>query len=271
MDHLDPAFDVVEPADDTPVLVEVPHAGMWVDAEAATWTAVPTHCLARDADLYVDELFADAPELGATLQRARMSRFLVDLNRGEDDYDRLAVEGGSDVDRPRGVIWRVASDGSAVLRDRLPRSEWERRMDRFHRPYHRSLRTILDRKRERFGFAVMICAHSMPTPRRSFGTSPPADVVPGTRGRTSAADRYIDLVDTVARERGWKVRHDVPYRGGYATGHYGRPDDGVHAVQVELARRLYMDERSLARTPDGFEATRGFARDLVQRMVAAAT
>jgi N-formylglutamate deformylase len=263
------AFQLVEPTDgDSPVVVEVPHAGLWLDAEAASWINAPARCIARDADLYVDELFAGAPSRGATLVAARVSRYVVDLNRGPDDYDGLAVEGGPVRERPRGVIWRLSSDGIPVLRERLTVAEYERRMDRFHRPYHQALESLLQEKRARFGFAVLLCAHSMPTPRTRVAAHPPlADIVPGTRGRSTAAECWIDLVDAVARGRGFQVQHDVPYRGGFSTGHYGRPEAGWHAVQVEIARRLYMDERRLGRDPVGFSAMTDFALELVSALV----
>jgi N-formylglutamate deformylase len=263
---LEEPFEIHEPdSGDSPVVVEVPHAGLAADAEALAWMAIPAYCMARDSDLYVHELFADAPAEGATLLVAKVSRYVVDLNRAADDYDELAVEGGPRAERPRGVIWRLSSDGMPVLRRRLSRDEYLRRMQRYHRPYHDAIETLLERKRKRFGFAVMLCAHSMPTPRGHAARTP--DVIPGTRGRSSADARWIDLVDDTTREHGLRVQHDVPYRGGYSTGHYGCPGEQTHALQLEIARRLYMDERSLAREPKGFGVTRGFARELVARLV----
>ncbi|MEM9877580.1 MAG: N-formylglutamate amidohydrolase, partial [Myxococcota bacterium] len=218
-------FVQIEPDEPSPVLVEVPHAGLWLDAEAAAWTNCPVRCLPRDADLYVHELFARAPELGATLLYAHISRYLVDLNRGADDYDGQAVQGGHRAERPRGVIWRTSSDGIPVLRQRLPVDEYRRRMRRYHQPYHDAIRRTLERKRAQFGFAVMLCAHSMPSPRvrgRSaasrWGAAGLADIVPGTRGRSSADGAWIDLVEQVSRDHGFTVQHDVPYRGGFTTG-----------------------------------------------------
>jgi N-formylglutamate amidohydrolase len=268
---LEASFEIVEPPDgqESPVLVEAPHAGQWLESEAASYVTAPARCLARDADLYVDELFRDAPSCGATYLFARLSRYIVDLNRAPDDIDGAAVAGAPARDRPRGVIWRLTSDGLPVVREPLPRAEYERRIERFHEPYHRCLRETLERKREQFGFAVLLCAHSMPSPRpRGRGITPRlADIVPGTRGRTSADAPWIDLVERVARSRGWRVQHDVPYRGGYSTAHYGRPDDGIHAVQVEIARRLYMNEEHLGRLPEGFANVRSFACDLVRATV----
>jgi N-formylglutamate deformylase len=269
----DRPFDIVEPdAGDSPVLVEVPHAGLQIDAQAASYMAAPSSSVARDADLYVDRLFANSPAAGATLLFARTSRCVVDLNRSEDDYDGAAVVGGPSRERPRGVIWRLSSDGLAVLNERIPASEYRRRIDLYYRPYHDAVARLLERKRRRFGFAVLLCAHSMPTPRGNGrrGVERQADLVPGSRGRTSASAEWIDLVEQVGCSHGWRVRHDAPYRGGYSTTHYGRPDAGIHAVQIEIARRLYMDERRLAPTTDGFEDVKRFATELVTEAVSQA-
>ncbi len=266
---LERSFDILEPAEDSPVLVEVPHAGLWLDAESASSTVAPAHCIARDADLYVDELFADAPAHGATLVFARLSRYVVDLNRAPDDYDGAAVAGGPVRERPRGVIWRLTSDGLPVLREPIAAGECARRIARFHGPYHAAVAELLERKRARFGFALMLCAHSMPTPRprrRGMRDDATAELVPGTRGRTSADDRFIDIVERAGLDMGWRVEHDTPYRGGYSTQHYGRPGERLHAVQVEIARRLYMDEQTLARS-QGFSGVKRFADGLVAALV----
>jgi N-formylglutamate deformylase len=267
---VDPQFEVIEPkGGETPVVVEVPHAGLSLDAETLSYTIAPARSIARDADLHVEALFEDAPAEGATLIFARASRYLVDLNRGEGDFDHEAVEGGGRTSWPRGLIWRLTTDGEPILARRLPRAELERRLDLVYRPYHRVLEGLLARKRARFGFAVLLCAHSMPSlPRRGHAdpAGARADIVPGTRGRTTAAAAVIDVVDRHARSCGYSVRHDDPYRGGFSTGHYGTPASAVHAIQVEISRRLYMDESTLRTDAQGSRGVREFARTLVARL-----
>ena len=279
---MDP-FEVVEPsAGESPLVVEVPHAGLWLDPESLAYTIAPARSIARDADLHVDEICRDAPAEGATLLVARAHRFVVDLNRAEGDTDSETVEGGGRAPSPRGVVWRLTTDNDPLLAEPVPASELERRLGAVYRPYHRALTAILRRKVSRFGFAVLLCAHSMPCqprpapsgargPRAPAPPRPPqpffrADLVPGTRGRTSAAAEVIDRVDAHGRTFGWSIRHDDPYRGGFSTAFYGRPGAGVHAVQIEIARRLYMDETSLRIDPQGFRAVREFARTLAARL-----
>jgi N-formylglutamate deformylase len=268
-------FEVVEPrSGESAVVVEVPHAGLWMDPQSLAFTFAPARSIARDADLYVDELCRDAPVEGATLLVARVSRFVVDLNRGEGDLDGDAVEGAGRAPWPRGLVWRLTTDGDPILAAPLPRRELERRLDAVYRPYHATLEALLQRKVARFGHVVLLCAHSMPSQPRPApdGARSPAptvsraDLVPGTRGRTSAAGAVIDRVDAHGKAFGFSVRHDDPYRGGFSTAHYGKPARGVHAVQIEIARRLYMDESTHRIDAQGFRAVREFARTLAARL-----
>lgn len=265
-------FSVHEPETaETPVVVEVPHAGLSVDPRAFATLMAPARSLACDADLHVDELYAEAPLEGATLLVSHVSRYVCDLNRAEDDVDAMTVEGGSTRSAPHGLIWRLTTDNQAALLRPLPQQELTRRLREIYRPYHARLSELLLLKRRKFGFAILLCAHSMPSRGRAGHSDPGherADVVPGSRGRTTATGAVIDAPELLAREFGYSVSHDEPYRGGFSTGWYGRPKDGVHAVQVELARRLYMDEQSLAKKPNEFKETQAYCRRLVACLAA---
>ncbi|HLV66071.1 MAG TPA: N-formylglutamate amidohydrolase [Polyangiaceae bacterium] len=265
-------FSLVEPENVlTPLVVEVPHAGLFVDAQTLATLAAPASALGRDADLYVDELFQDAPREGAALLVARTSRYVIDLNRSEHDLDPLAVDGGTGRPMPHGLIWRTSTEGRPALTRPISRTELERRLDRYYRPYHERLAALLEARRSVFGCAILLCAHSMPSRgrvgHRDAGRER-ADIVPGTRGQTTAAPIVIETLDRAAREAGFSIAHDEPYRGGFSTGYYGVPSEGLHAIQIEIARGLYMDELSLAKKPREFERIRSFCRDLVRRLAA---
>lgn len=127
-----PSYEIVEPSHgEVPVVVEVPHAGLWLDPESMALTLVPVRSIARDSDLYADELAAETPANGATLLLARASRYVVDLNRGAEDYDGLAVRDALGSTCPRGVVWRLSADDEPVFREPIARSELERRLERF--------------------------------------------------------------------------------------------------------------------------------------------
>jgi N-formylglutamate amidohydrolase len=210
-----------------PLVVEVPHAGLAVPDDVRGQLRVSTTDVMRDADLFVDRFYTSALAHGASLLVSHVSRYVVDLNRAEDDIDRDIVP---DHPRPRplqsrGVVWRTTTSGQPVMDGVLTHAQLEQRQ----------LRT--------FGTVLLVCAHSMPSVTRP-GAPRRADVVPGSRGGTTTSPRVLDVLDARFRSEGLSVRHDDPYRGGYTTQRYGRPREGVHAVQIELNRALYVDERT---------------------------
>jgi len=231
------------------VLVEVPHSGLQVPSEIESEIDATPLALLRDSDIYVDQLYQRAPEQGATLLVSRVSRYVVDLNRDPDDVDSAAVPRHPNGRHTpaRGVVWRARTDGTPLLRAPLSIEQFTRRLSLFYEPYHRILREVAARIHAQHGRVMILAAHSMPsTGRRTLGGPEVrrADVVPGTRGRSTADGRIIDLIDSHFRESGLSVQHDDPYRGGWTTSNYGVPRRGQHAVQIELNRALYVDERT---------------------------
>lgn len=253
---------------EVPVLVECPHAGLEVPNDLASAIGGTATSRRRDADLAVDRLCEGVGEAGATRLVARLSRYVVDLNRAPDDVDPLLH--GPAFDRrgpPRGVVWRVSADGRPITKRSLSEDEVRERVATYHRPYHDVLASTLLAMRARHGIVVLVALHSMPSFARVPGTDEivrRADVVPGSRGRTTCDPRYVDEVDRFFRAGGFSVRHDDPYRGGFSTAHYGRPADGVHAIQIELSRALYLDEASLQLR----EAEADRLRDTITSLVA---
>lgn len=248
-------------------MVEVPHAGLAIPEGVASSLAVPRDVVLRDSDLYVDRIWERAPEYGATLLSAQISRYVIDLNRAADDIDRDTVA-DHPAPRPtqaRGVVWRVTTEGRPALREPLRYAELRDRLRTFHEPYHEVLARELRRKRARFGWAILVAAHSMPSRSRDSAMRR-ADIVPGTRGRTTADPRVIDLVDRHFRGAGLSVRHDDPYRGGFTTGHYGRPDESIHAIQIELNRALYADESTSRPKDDALSMLGDLCGGLLDRL-----
>lgn len=263
------------------MVVEVPHAGLRIPEGVRSEIDCDARDVLRDADAYVDELFSTAHEVGATLLVAECSRYVVDLNRDEDDVDALSVphrvsspcRHGSTAlcnHAPRGVIWRESTEGKAVLRAPLTPAAFDARLARFYWPYHRALEQRLRELRAIFGFVVLLSAHSMP----AYGRGPDgtrvrrADVVPGTRGQSTAHPLLIAMLDGHFRSAGLSVRHDDPYRGGATTARWGRVREGFHAMQLELNRALYMDEGSLHRKRDGMQWLSRLCHELVLELAA---
>jgi N-formylglutamate amidohydrolase len=229
--------------------VEVPHSGLQVPPEVEPEIQANPLSVLRDSDIFVDQLYQPAPRHGATLVVSRVSRYVVDLNRGPDEVDVAAVPKHPRARHipARGVVWRARTDGTPLLRTPLTVEQFRRRLELYYEPYHRTLREAAAHLHKRHGQVVILAAHSMPSTGRRALTGREvrrADVVPGTRGRTTADARIIDLIDLHFREAGLSVKHDDPYRGGWTTSTYGAPRRGQHAVQIELNRALYVDEQT---------------------------
>lgn len=266
------AFSLSEPETEArPILVEVPHAGTAVPERVRSELLAPEDAMLRDADIFVDRLYQNAPRHGAALLVARISRYVVDLNRAQDDLDAATVSdhptpAGA---QPRGVVWRTTTDGRPILARALTYQALQSRLSSYYVPYHAALSKKLDELRARFGYAILVAGHSMPSLGRSMHKDPGgkrADVVPGSCGRTSADRRVIDLVDAHFRGAGLSVRHDDPYRGGFSTGHYGRPHERLHAIQIELNRALYVDERTCKIKEPNFEQLQQLLDSLVDKL-----
>jgi N-formylglutamate deformylase len=238
----------------SPVVVSVPHAGTSIERFAEVFA--PDLDVRCDADLFVDELYQ--PASPKVFVRAKLSRFVCDLNRHPDDVSARAVPSHpapQNIDG-RGFLWEVTTTGTRALRRPLSADEWETRRA-IHAAYHGALADALARARSRFGFAILVDGHSMPSVGRSGHTDPGqkrADIVPGDRLGTSCAPELSRLVGDHFREHGFRVAFNDPYRGGFITTHHGRPAERIHAIQIEMRRDLYMDEAALARRPERMAA-----------------
>jgi N-formylglutamate deformylase len=250
------AFSLRAPAaPTTPVVVSVPHAGVATHGFEATLS--PELDVRCDADLFVDRLYRvgepDGPEVSFA---ARLSRFVCDLNRDPDDVSTGAVpehRAPRNTDG-RGFIWAVTTAGTPALARPLTLADWRARTA-VHADYHGALAQALARARERFGFAVLVDGHSMPSRGRAGHKDPGrarADVVPGDREGTSCSPKLSRLVGDHFASRGYSVAFNDPYKGGYITAHHGRPADAIHAIQIELRRDLYMNESTYEAVEPGF-------------------
>jgi N-formylglutamate amidohydrolase len=264
------AFTIRTPPDpETPVVVSVPHAGTGVHGfEQALSPDLDVRC---DADLYVDRLYrVGEPGAPPVHVVSRLSRFVCDLNRDPDDVSVGAVP-----EHPaprnsdgRGFIWAVTTTGMPALSRPISLEEWQARTA-LHAAYHDALARALERARDRFGFAVLVDGHSMPSRGRQGHLDPGrlrADVVPGDREGTSCAPGLARLVGDHFQARGYSVAFNDPYKGGFITAHHGRPADAIHAIQIELRRDLYMDEAAYAIQDAGFGPLRAAIADLLEAL-----
>ncbi|WP_457091034.1 N-formylglutamate amidohydrolase [Microvirga sp. P5_D2] len=263
VDEFDPPFILTEPAGQTiPFVFNAPHAGAIYPASFLAASRLDPMALRRSEDAFVDELFSAVPDLGAPLLAARFPRAYLDLNREPYELDSRMFDGrlppfantrSMRVAGGLGTIPRIVADGQEIYQSRLPVDEALHRIEWLYKPYHRTLRQLVRRTAETFGQAVLIDCHSMPSSSVSRDEGTKADIVLGDRYGTSCATLLIDLVEAALRGRGYTVIRNKPYAGGFITEHYGEPAQGRHALQIEINRSLYMDERAMQKKP-GFGA-----------------
>ncbi|MBL0406742.1 N-formylglutamate amidohydrolase [Microvirga aerilata] len=255
VDEFDPPFTVTEPSGQTiPFVFNAPHAGAIYPASFLAASRLDPMALRRSEDAFVDELFAPAIGLGAPLMTARFPRAYLDLNREPYELDSRMFDGrlppfantrSMRVAGGLGTIPRIVADGQEIYRSRLHVDEALHRIEWLYKPYHRTLRQLVRRTAQLFGHAILIDCHSMPSSSVSREDGAKADIVLGDRYGTSCASILIELVEAALRGRGYTVVRNKPYAGGFITEHYGEPALGRHALQIEINRALYMDERSM--------------------------
>ena len=244
-----------------PLVLASPHSGAEYPPDFVAGSPLGPLELRRSEDSFVDELFLGAQALGVPLLRARFPRAYVDPNREpfeldpemfEDRLPPYANVNSARVAAGLGTIARVVSSGKEIYPGKLRLADALRRIETCHRPYHAALRGLIESTSERFGYCVLIDCHSMPSvgaPMDPDAGRGRADFILGDGFGTTCHGAIAAAVQEALEGHGYRVTRNKPFAGGYTTRHYGRPADGVHALQIETNRALYMEEEAIGRLP----------------------
>lgn len=270
-----PAFETIRPRRlVAPIVFNSPHSGRVYPPRFLAMTRLDHLSIRQSEDAFVDELFSRAPHLGAPLLRAHFPRAYLDANREPWELDpTMFVEPLSDrfnTNSPRvaaglGTLARVVAENKPIYRERLTIEDARMRIEGIYHPYHAALQKLLSEALGSFGVAVLIDCHSMPRIGRHGERATP-DIVLGDRYGTTCAGSLVDLVETVFTTAGLRVARNRPYAGGFCTRSYGRPQHGVHALQIEISRHLYMNETTLE-MHSGFEPLRTIIDKLIHTLI----
>ncbi len=244
-------------ASEVPLVFDSPHSGTEYPADFAY--SCPLEILRTAEDTHVEDLYGAAPEHGATLFGALFPRAYLDVNRNVADIDEAlldarwpgAVNPGEKTRLGMGLVRRLAKPGIPVYARKLSVAEMEGRIARYYLPYHAMLESICDRLHRKFGVVRLVNCHSMPARGSLMSSDGPdavrADFVLGDRDGTTCARELTDFVFRLLTGRGYSVKINDPYKGVEIVRRHGVPSEGRHALQIEVNRALYMDEKTLER------------------------
>jgi N-formylglutamate amidohydrolase len=238
-----------------PLVIASPHSGSDYPAEFVANSRLDPQALRRSEDAFVDEIFAAAPALGAPMLAARFPRAYLDVNREAWELDPAmfadALPDYVNARSPRvrmglGTIARVVASGEEIYGGKLSFADAKVRIDSLYRPYHAALSCLVEETAAEFGFCLVVDCHSMPSGASGAGREA-ADIVLGDCHGASCAPQLVEAARHHLSRSGFVVALNAPYAGGFTTGHYGRPRQKCHALQIEINRGIYMDEHSYRR------------------------
>lgn len=255
--ELDPPFSIVGAERQcVPVIFNSPHSGRIYPSVFIEASRLSPKALRKSEDAYVDELLASAPSQGAVLMHAHFPRAYIDINREPYELDPVLFNGrlpdfvNSQSLRAiggLGTIARIVNDKEEIYNGPLALETAFVRIEQLYKPYHGALAHLLRTTQEQFGSAFLLDCHSMPSQQGERGGWP--DFVLGDRFGASCAPEITHLVQAFLKSLGYRVALNKPYAGGYITEHYGKPNHGIHVLQIEVDRSLYMNEETFEKSP----------------------
>lgn len=260
-----------------PLVFSSPHSGRHYPADFIARSRLDAITLRRSEDSFVDELFSAAPDCGAPLLAADFPRAYVDVNREAFELDPgmfdEALPAFVNTRTPRiaaglGTVARVVANGIDIYRNKLSFDEVEQRIKACYYPYHAALRALIEQTQAQFGYCILIDCHSMPSLSPfsgNGGQGSRTDFVLGDHHGASCAPAVTGCTAGLLRSCGYQVGLNKPYAGGFITTHYGRPSEGVHVLQIEISRDIYMIEASFERGP-AFARLTAELRVLIERL-----
>jgi N-formylglutamate deformylase len=264
-------FRLARPArQSVPFIFASPHSGRTYPAGLLAGSRLDPLTLRRSEDAFVDELFGSVTALGAPLLAARFPRAYCDANRAPGELDAAMFSGplAMEVDSPSprvaaglGMIPRIVRDGAEIYARKLAPADADLRLRFLYRPYHAALAALVEETVARFGLAVVIDCHSMPS-----ALAVP-DIVLGDRFGASAPAFLTGWTQSAFVQAGFSVARNTPYAGGHTTLLHGQPASGRHALQIEINRNLYLHEDSISRR-SGFDALKSRLGEALARLAA---
>jgi len=273
---------VTSVAGHTPLVLDSPHSGTVYPEDFRPVCDLAT--LRRAEDTHVEKLYAFAPAMGAAWIEAHFPRSYLDANRDTTELDTALLDGPwpeplsadprvlAKVRLGKGLVWKLTDEGLPIYDRLLAVDEVRHRIDSCWRPYHAAVAEAIDAAHARHGYSIHINCHSMPAVAGSHATDFPglvhADFVIGDRDGSTADPALSQRICAHLRARGYSVDYNHPYKGVELVRRHGRPAEHRHSIQVEVNRKLYMDEATLALDEAGAARLRQDLQSMVAMLLA---
>ena len=270
-------FEILAPPQwQVPVVFNSPHSGSLLPDNFLQMSRLSPEALRQSEDCFVDQLFGDCQNLGAPMLRALISRAYLDLNREPYEFDpRMFHEnlpGHMNLGSPRvaaglGSIPKLVAEGEEIYRGKIHLDEALARVEQIYRPYHRTLNALLNECYNATGFALLVDCHSMPASAVKLPHLPMTDIVLGDRFGSSCDGEIAGAVESFFQKAGLKVLRNRPYSGGFITETHGSPRHNRHALQIEINRSLYMDEKTQLKNSN-FKLVQQQLKNVIEQLIA---
>ncbi|MBV6881967.1 N-formylglutamate amidohydrolase [Epilithonimonas ginsengisoli] len=232
-------FKIIEPATPkVPIIISVPHAGTFIPQDIKSMMNPELSDKLDDTDWFIDKLYGFATNLGITIITANYSRWVVDLNRNPQNQP-LYNDGRVITD----VVTVTDFNGNQIYKDNyIPDSEEvSRRVELYHKPYHEKLDELLQQTKAEFGKVLLFDAHSIRKSVPGIRNEDFPDLILGDNDETSASPELIKTTIDSLQNKGYEFSHNHPFKGGYITRSFGKPEENIHALQLEMCKTNYMD------------------------------
>ncbi|MCG2792855.1 MAG: N-formylglutamate amidohydrolase [Weeksellaceae bacterium] len=236
-------FRIIEPAlPKVPIIISIPHAGTFIPDDIKSKMNAELADQLDDTDWFIDRLYGFATNLGITMITANYSRLVVDLNRNPENQP-LYNDGRVITD----VVTITDFNGNEIYKDNYsPDSEEvSRRVELYHKPYHTKLDELLQQTKTEFGKVLLFDAHSIRKSVPGIRSEDFPDLILGDNDETSADRKLIKTAIDSLQNKGYEFSHNHPFKGGYITRSFGKPQQNIHALQLEMCKTNYMDSAKI--------------------------
>lgn len=259
-------YSIIKPtAPKVPILISIPHLGTEFPEEVKHQLDPNIIANPDDTDWFLDQLYDFAPAMGITIIAANYNRWVIDLNR--DPESKPLYNDGRVI---TGLVPVTDFNGNHLYLNGTPDdAEIQRRVDTYYKPYHQKIASLLEEIKDEYGYAILFDAHSIRKMVPGISKVPFPDLILGDNEGASAAPQFINAVLSAIEKSEYEASHNFPFKGGYITRYFGKPENNIHALQLEMAKTNYMNESETAYSDENAEELRPVLQQLFSNLIAA--